>query len=125
MVEEALRWMKKAESDLKHAKSSLSLKDYDWVELASQQASEKGLKAVCISKGFGLIKMHDLILLCRKLNAPREVMEASGILNSFYASARYPDAEDLLDPKLSELAAKDALQSAEKIVKWCKLQIKI
>ena len=42
---EAQKWFDKAKSDLKHAHSSLTLKDYDWVQTAAQQSAEKALKA--------------------------------------------------------------------------------
>ena len=124
MKNEALRWLNKAESDLKHAKYSLENNDFDWAELASQQSAEKALKAVCIYKGLGLIKAHDLTILARKVNAPMEILEKSALLNPFYSSSRYPDVEELMGDKLNEVAAKDAIKSAEEVVRWCKKQIK-
>lgn len=121
--DEALKWLEKAESDLKHAEFSLKNKSFDWAQLASQQAAEKALKAVCIYKGIGLIKVHDITLLARKVNAPTELLEKCGLLNPFYTSARYPDVEELLDD-LMECAAKDALNAAEEVISWCKKQIK-
>ena len=122
---EALKWLGKGESDLGHARHSLKNDDFDWVELASQQAAEKALKAVCIYKGIGLIKTHDLTLLARKIGAPREVLEECGLLNAFYTGSRYPDERELMGDELRETAARDAVKSAERVVKWCKKQIKI
>lgn len=124
MESEALKWLNKAGSDLGHAKYSLKNNDFDWVELASQQAAEKALKAVCIYKGIGLIKTHDLTLLARKTGAPREVLEECGLLNAFYTGSRYPDEREQMDNELKEIAARDAIKSAERVVKWCKNQIK-
>lgn len=120
---EARKWMGKAESDLKHAKHSVDCGDFDWVEIASQQAAEKALKAVCIQQGIGLIKVHDVALLARKVNAPLEILEKCGLLNPFYTASRYPDAEELMDEKLKLNAAMDALSAAGRIVTWCKKQI--
>lgn len=96
---EVLRWLWKAKSDFKHAKYSFKNKYFDWASLASQQAAEKALKAVCIYKGIGLVKVHELTLLARKVNAPVEIVEKCGLLNPFYTTSRYPDIEELTDKK--------------------------
>lgn len=121
---EVLRWLERAESDLKHAEYSLKNDDFNWVQLAAQQAAEKALKAVCIYKGIGLIKVHDLTILARKVNAPMEILEKSGLLNPFYTVSRYPDVEEPADNKMEETASKDAIEAAGIVVKWCKRQIK-
>ena len=94
MKKEVSSWIKKGKSDLKHAKSSLKNKDFDWAQLASQQAAEKTLKAVCLHKGIGLIKVHELTLLARKVNAPSKIIEKCSLLNPFYTASRYPDVEE-------------------------------
>ena len=124
MKEEVKRWMEKAKSDLKHAKSSLNNKDFDWAQIASQQAAEKALKAVCLYKEVGLIKVHDLTILARKVNASEKIVENCGLLNPFYTASRYPDVEQETDKRLEETAAKDAIKAAGKVVRWCKEQIK-
>lgn len=118
----ARKWLAKAESDFNHAKNSLKLRDFDWAMLASQQAGEKALKAVCISKGLGLVKTHDLSSLARKLKAPKEIIENSGLLNPFYTSARYPDSEEFSESE-RQSAGIDAVNAAEKVFEWCKKQI--
>ncbi len=102
MKEEVKMWIEKAKSDLKHAKSSLKNKEYDWAQIASQQAAEKALKAVCMHKEVGLIKVHDLTILARKVNAPNDMLENCGLLNPFYTASRYPDAEEESNKKLEE-----------------------
>ena len=99
MKEEVKKWMEKAISDLNHAKSSMKTRDFDWAQIASQQAAEKALKAVCLHKEVGLIKVHDLTILARKINAPMKILEKCGLLNPFYTSSRYPDVEELMDDK--------------------------
>jgi len=124
MNEEVKKWAGKAKSDLKHAKSSLKNKDFDWAQVASQQAAEKALKAVCLHKEVGLIKVHDLTILARKVSAPNEILEKCGLLNPFYTASRYPDVEEETNKKLEKTAAKDAIKAAGKVVKWCKEQTK-
>lgn len=125
MKEEAKKWFIKAESDYHHALFSLENKEFDWAQLASQQSAEKALKSICILKGYGIIKVHDLTLLGRKVKAPDEILQHAALLNPFYTAARYPDVNDISDKKMQEQAAKDAVCSAEKIFLWCKKQIKI
>lgn len=124
MDEETKIWLKKAVSDLKHARNSLKENDFDWAELAAQQAAEKALKALCIHNGFGLIKSHDLTILARKVKAPMDILEKGGLLNPFYTSARYPDVEELMDEETNKKAAKDAVKAAGSILQWCKKQLK-
>lgn len=121
---EAKKWFDKAKSDLHHAYSSITLNDFDWAQTAAQQSAEKALKAVCISKEFGLIKIHELSVLARKLNAPKEILQRTGMLSSFYSASRYPDAQELFNSDLNRKAAQDAVESAEFILKWCEKQIK-
>lgn len=115
MIEEVKKWIEKAESDLKHAKVSLESRDFDWAQLASQQAAEKALKAVCIHKGVGLIKMHELTILARKVRAPSEILEKCALLNPFYTFSRYPDIKGINSEKLNKIAANDAIKAAETV----------
>lgn len=46
MSERSLDWFRQAESDGRHARNSFEDGDYGWACFASQQAAEKGLKAV-------------------------------------------------------------------------------
>jgi len=118
-------WLLKAESDIHHAKSSFKIKDYDWSALAAQQAAEKALKALCIQNGFGLVKIHDLATLARKVKAPKRIIESCGLLNPFYTASRYPDADEMLDEAQNKEAAKDAISASGEVLKWCKGKIKI
>ena len=124
MKEEAKIWIEKAKSDLKHAISSLKNKDFDWAQLASQQSAEKALKAVCLHKRVGLIKVHDLTILARKVNAPENILENCSLLNPFYTASRYPDVQEETNKELDETAAKDAVKADRRVLAWCKKQIK-
>src|SRR3989344_8825764 len=124
MNEEATRWIKKVESDIEHAKLSLRSEHYSWAQLASQQSAEKSLKAVLINRGEGLIKIHDLLLLARKINAPKEIIEKTALLNSIYKPSRYPYVEIFLEEDEIIKATQEAEESALVILKWCKQQIK-
>ena len=46
MAERSVDWLRQAEGDLKHARGSCDLGDYDWAAFASHQAAEKSIKAL-------------------------------------------------------------------------------
>ena len=121
--QESIKWLEKAESDLKHAKLSFINGDYEWDEFACKKDVEKALKSVLIAKNFGLIKVHDLTLMARKVKAPNSIVEKCGLLNSFYIISRYPESEALLD-EFEENAAADAVAAAEEVMQWRKQQLK-
>ncbi|VVB99845.1 HEPN domain protein [uncultured archaeon] len=111
--EVSAKWLERAEKDLAYARHSLEFGSFDWAQFVSQQAAEKALKAVCIAKGIGLFRVHDLQFLARKAGAPKEVIQGRGILNSFYTISRYPDAEAEIGGAVMGQAAADALNAAE------------
>ena len=124
MKEETGMWIKRAEGDLEHANSSLKLEHYGWAQLAAQQSAEKSLKAVLIEKNIGLVKTHDLTMLARKANAPKEIIEKAALLNPLYKPSRYPDVEIFLEETEIINMTKEAIEAASFILKWCKQQIK-
>lgn len=123
MREEINNWLKQAEEDLEKAKILFDNKKFDGVTFYSQQAAEKALKAVHISKEFGLIKTHDLSLLGRILKLPKELLKKAILLNPFYTASRYPLGEE--QAISDQENANESLDSSQEILKWCKQQIKI
>ena len=119
----AKTWLEKAQTDFAFAKHAFEFGSLDWAQLAAQQSAEKALKAVCIGKGIGLIKTHDLQLLARKIGAPKEIIQQSSILNSFYTVSRYPDAGESMDADTMQQATIDAIKAAGEVLKWCKQKI--
>ena len=115
----AKKWLEKAKTDLVFVKHSFEFGSLDWSQFAAQQAAEKALKSVCIAKGIELIKTHDLQLLARKVGAPKEIVQQSSLLNSFYTISRYPDVEENLDADSMRQAAVDAIKASEEVIAWC------
>jgi len=123
--ETAKKWLSKAGTDFIHAEQSLELGSLDWAQLAAQQSAEKALKSVLILKGLGLVKIHDLQMLARKVDAPKEIIEHAGTLNSFYTLSRYPDIDEDMTEERMLGATKDAIESAKAVIEWCKQQLRI
>lgn len=113
-----LRWIKKAESDLKTAKALLELKTVitESVCFHCQQAIEKYLKAFLTDKEVRFGKVHDLrtlIDLCIEKDKDFEKLDKDKISElTFYAvDLRYPD--EFYIPSINE--AKDAFDSTTKV----------
>ena len=123
MKKEAISWFNQAEKDLKKAEILFKNLQYDGATFYSQQAAEKSLKALCISKGLGLIKTHDLSLLGKKLELPLTLLEKAILLNPFYTSSRYPLVAEEQDVSNKE-NAKLSINYAKEILKWCKEKIR-
>lgn len=115
MDDEAKIWLKKAEEDLITAEVCLKNGRFEAAAFFSQQAAEKALKFIYISKFKRLWKVHDLKVLGEKVGAPNEVLELCDSLNPAYVETRYP-----ISVEYDEEMANDALNNAEKVIKWVK-----
>jgi|SRR3989344_2956180 len=107
-------WFEKAQRDFDSAKNSLNSDDYEWCCFQAQQAVEKGLKAMHIKKNKELLKSHDLVLLAKRLNAPREIVINCSQITPSYIDTRYPD----LAKDYSEEDAKKILKLAKEVLIW-------
>ncbi|MBU3923793.1 MAG: HEPN domain-containing protein [Nanoarchaeota archaeon] len=92
--EEYDKWLKQAGADLRTAENSLKSEDYYASVFWCQQAVEKGLKALWLSKGNELIRTHDLIALGKKVGLPEKYYKVSAELSLLYTKVRYPVAEE-------------------------------
>ncbi len=73
MKPETEKWLKQAKKDIRAANNSFNSRDYEWACFQAHQATEKSLKALNIEKNSSLIKIHDLVLLAKKLGAPEDI----------------------------------------------------
>lgn len=125
MKEEVKNWWEQAKADLKTAKDTLAIKNYYASVQFSQQSAEKGLKAVYILLKNRLPpKIHDLIELCRLINAPQEVLLLAGKLTVTYLPSHYPGVAPVIPVKYySKEKAETHLKEAEVILQWLQKQI--
>lgn len=117
MEEESKKWIEKAEEDLDTARYNIKGNKINASLLFLQQSSEKALKAVYIKKFNKLLKVHDLVLLAKKVDAPEKIIEFCKELTPAYQYTRYPDVEMVNNPKT--LVSK-FLKFNEEILKWAK-----
>ncbi len=110
-MEEAKEWLKKALKDLRAARKSLNSKEYEWASFQSQQSAEKALKAFYIKKFRRLWKIHDLVEIGKKINAPTNILELCDELNPNYIASRYP-----VSAKYDERKAVNSINAANKLM---------
>ncbi len=113
-------WIKQAEKDLDTAKYNLEGGKIDSGVFFLQQATEKALKALYIKKFKKLFRTHDLIILSKKLKAPKKIQDYCKELNPAYQYTRYPDMPSM--ENLEEIS-KDLLNYAEEVLIWVKKNI--
>jgi uncharacterized protein len=124
MKKEIENWWNQAKRDLKAAENSLKTRDFDWASFQSEQAAEKALKALYIEKYNEIRKIHDLVLLARKLELPTEIIDSCIRLNKVYIETRYPDASDIIPAlKFSQADAQKFIDIANKYFKMEKKKI--
>jgi HEPN domain-containing protein len=118
-MKEVKKWMEKAEHDLNTARINLQQKIYDASAFFCQQAVEKALKALYIKKFRRLFKTHDLYLLGKRLDLPKELLEVCDEISSLYVETRYPDSyAEFNKEKVSK-----TIQKAKEVIKWVKKKI--
>ena len=124
MEEEIKRWLDQAKAELKSAKNAIQYKDYYVASFLAQQAAEKALKAVLLHAGKGLVKIHNLVTLGRKADAPSKLLDRCDRLNTLYIETRYPDiGKEIPSKKFTLSMSKEDIQVAEEVVKWSKTKI--
>jgi len=113
-------WLLRARSNLHLAEKGGRLKGVLLEDLCfnAQQAAEKALKAVCLSRGLDFPKTHSLVHLIDILNAHGvtipENVRAADILTQYAVQARYPSwVEDVTREEY-----RDALKLAAQVVFW-------
>jgi HEPN domain-containing protein len=117
-------WLARARGNLALARQAKPEAAF-WEDLCfhAQQAAEKALKAVLISRGVGFPRTHSVGLLLDVL--PRDVVvpEALGeaaMLTDFAVTGRYPGDY----PPVTEEEWADAVKHAEAVVAWAEQQIR-
>ena len=120
MKEEAKRWFDKSMKDLGNAEYNLDGKKYDLTVFLVQQSVEKSLKAMQIENSNTFDKVHDLLVLGKKVNAPEEILNFCKDISPFYTIARYPDVEEEVDGE----TAKEILKKGKKVNKWVEKTLK-
>ncbi len=117
-------WLNRARSNLAIARQPKNDEIY-WEDLCfeTQQAAEKALKAVLLSKKIKFRFVHDLaeLLTTLEINGVMlpEMIRNAAILTDYSVEARYPGP---FEP-ITEEEFLESLRIAEEVVKWAAQQI--
>ncbi len=128
MANRYLDWYRQAEADLDHTRHALKDGDYDWSCFASQQASEKAIKAVFQKRSMEAWG-HTLTVLIGNLKSVVEVpdylMQGARVLDKHYIPSRYPNGFDSGAPIdfYTKEESQNAVRIAEDILEFCRHQI--
>lgn len=120
--------LRQAEADLRHAHHARGHADHEWACFASQQAAEKSLKAVLVSRGedaWGHTVTALLGLLVSEAEAGEELIECAKTVDKHYIPARYPNGFDAGAPTdfYTKKDSDDAILCAERLIGFARLQI--
>lgn len=123
-MEEYRKWIEQAKHDLKIAEYNLNGNFFDSCIFYCQQTVEKSLKSLIIKKQGKLLKIHDLVILGRKVNLPNSFFEKISKLNSAYLSSRYEISLDKIPAELfSKQEALEFLKLSKEVIKWVETQV--
>jgi HEPN domain-containing protein len=118
-------WLNQAEGDLRHAVNARKDGDYDWSCFAAQQAAEKAVKGLILSKG-GEGWGHSVTRLLKDLaeleEIPDALLKAAMRLDKHYIPTRYPNGFDVGAPReyYTDEDAQKAVEDAERIYGFCR-----
>jgi HEPN domain-containing protein len=119
MRDDVKMWIDTADEDLVTAKLLYENERFKDVTFYCQQIAEKALKALQVYKLNRFDMIHDLIKLAQSVKASKEILDECSKLTDYYVESRYP-----LRRSVDEEEAKDAIENAEGVLAWVKLNLK-
>ncbi len=127
MGSRAMDWFRQALRDIRHSRKSLEIGDYEWSCFSAQQAAEKALKALLMSRGVE-VWGHDLIRLLKEaerrvgVGISEDLIEAAAELDKHYVISRYPNgfSEGAPWEHYTRRDAERCVRAGVRIVEWVK-----
>ncbi|NCO97380.1 MAG: HEPN domain-containing protein [Candidatus Aenigmarchaeota archaeon] len=119
-MNEAEKWINRAESDWSDGNFNLKANKINVAVFLFQQSAEKALKSLQIKELERFERAHNLIELAKSVDAPKNIIDAAEKINPVYTITRYPDVEEGIEP--DDAAAISNL--SKKVVEWAKARIK-
>ena len=123
-MERSRDWMDQAEGDLRHARSDLQGRFYDWACFSAQQAAEKAVKAVFERAGaeaWGHAVADLLWELAARHPVPERLQDAALELDKAHIPTRYPNAHPAGAPRTryTRAEAERLIGYADEILRFC------
>ena len=119
-------WLRQAEADLRLARHARDGAAHDWACFAAQQAAEKALKAVLMSRGADAWG-HTVTALLGVVagDAADELVVCAKTLDKHYIPTRYPNGLDAGAPTdfYTRKDSDDAIGCAERLIGFARRQV--
>lgn len=121
-------WLRQADADFRHAGNARDHDTHEWACFAAQQAAEKSLKAVLLSRGedaWAQTVTALLGLVTTAEQAGEELVTCAKSLDKHYIPTRYPNGFDTGAPLdfYTKKDSDDAIRCAETIIAFARGQV--
>jgi len=124
MEEEIKNLQEQSKKDLEVAEKNFNIGEYYITAFLCQQAVEKALKALLMKKTKRLMKIHDLVILGRKVNMPVDLIKKAEKISRAYVETRYGDVTGMTPYKrFNKENTSEYLKIAKEIITWSKKSI--
>lgn len=120
MRKEVENWWVQAKADFDAAEFNLKGNKLFVAAFLCQQSIEKALKAAYIKKNNELIRVHDLIFLAKKLDAPNNIIQTCDRLTRVYVETRYPINNVIPAKRFSREEVREFVKMAREVLDWLK-----
>lgn len=119
MREEIRNTWRQAQEDFETARVTIGVGRFYASVFFSQQAAEKALNTHYMTVRNELPMTHNLVALCRDLQAPERINAAARQLNPDYLTTRYTDAANGVPAEMyDQQSAQMHLDLAKEVVEW-------
>ena len=122
-MEEVGIWIKIAKDDLDSAESNIKSGKHYVSAFLSQQAVEKALKALLLKNQKIIIRIHDLVILGRKVNLPKDLLNKCEELSRVYIETRYGAANGIPSQKFKKEDSLKYFSIAKEVLSWVEKNI--
>ncbi len=117
-------WYEQGKRDRQRAEIDIQYGYYEWACFTLQQATEKFIKALGMSKGI-ILWGHSLTEMLKLIDpvvtVPEVILDYARLLDLYYIPPRYPNGFASGKPAdyFTETQAREALNAADQILRFC------
>ena len=112
-----------AKDDLESSEFNLKNKKYYVSAFLSHQSVEKALKAFLLENNEMIIKVHDLVILGKKVNLSKDLLDKCSQLSEVYIETRYGFIDKIPSQRFNEINSKEYFNIAKEVLSWAEKNI--